>query len=158
MKIINDDNKIIVFLSNNKILDLEIDEYEEYIKELINELEKEFSEEYDEICIYEDSNYGIILEFKNNDYFNYEIKINKFKTKNFLYKIDFNFIDEYIKENSKIYILNNDIYLKIDKKIDNKYFYKILEYSEIIYGERTLKIEKLSKEANYEKTSSSTSR
>jgi len=99
MKIINDDNKIIVFLSNNKILDLEIDEYEEYIKELINELEKEFSEEYDEICIYEDSNYGIILEFKNNDYFNYEIKINKFKTKNFLYKIDFNFIDEYIKEN-----------------------------------------------------------
>jgi len=158
MKIINDDNKIIVFLSNNKILDLEIDEYEEYIKELINELEKEFSEEYDEIWIYEDSNYGIILEFKNNDYFNYEIKINKFKTKNFLYKIDFNFIDEYIKENSKIYILNNDIYLKIDKKIDNKYFYKILEYSEIIYGERTLKIEKLSKEANYEKTSSSTSR
>ena len=160
MKLINDDNKIIVFLSNNKVLDLNGDEYESYIKELIEKLEDKFNDDlYDEICIYEDYNYGIILEFINNDdYFNSEIKINKFKNKNFLYKIDFNFIDDYIKETTKISILNNDIYLKINKKINNKHFYKILEYSEIIYGEKALKIEKISKEANYEKTSSSTSR
>lgn len=160
MKLINDDDKIIVFLNDNKILDLNSLEYENYIKELIEKLEDKFNNDlYDEICIYEDYNYGIVLEFINNDdYFNSEIKINKFKNKNFLYKIDFNFVDEYIKENLKIYILNNDIYLKIDKKIDNKYYYKILECSEIIYGENALRIEKISKEANYEKTSSSTSR
>jgi hypothetical protein len=103
----------------------------------------------------------MILELKNDDleyFFDNDTKINIFKTNYFLYKIDYNFIDKDILKYCIIYKIKDKLYLKINNKIDETLFFKILEYSDIIYGEKAVKIERTSKKVNYEKTSSSTSR
>lgn len=161
MKSIIDDDKIIVFLNNKKNIDEK--EIEEYFKTLILKLEDKFDvTDYNEVSVYQDSNYGMILEFKYDDmeylFDTSDIKINLFKKNYFLYEIDYNYIDKKILRYCTIYKNKDKLYLKFKRNIDEINFSKILEYSDIIYGEKAIKIENTSKKVNYEKTSSSISR
>lgn len=162
MKIIDNDDKIIVFLNNKQYIKDE-EKIEDYFKSLFIKLEDKYNLDidYNDVCVYVDYNYGMILEFRNSDleYFfdNIDVKINIFKNHYFLYKIDYNYINKDILNHCIVYKNKDSIYLKIKKEIDEKIFLKILEYSDIIYGERAIKIENSSKKVNYEKASSSIS-
>ena len=99
MKTIIDDDKIIVFLNDKKNIDE--NEVEEYFKKLISKLEDKFDiPNYNEVSVYQDSNYGMILEFKYDDmeylFDTSDIKINLFKKNYFLYQIDYDYIDKNI--------------------------------------------------------------
>ena len=84
--------------------------------------------------IYEDINYGTIVDFKNNK--NYETneiegKITIHTDTQFLYKIDYFDINKTLE--NKIYYYKNNFYLELNDKIDKKKYLGLLEKSEIIY-------------------------
>ena len=86
------------------------------------------------IEIYEDINYGTIVDFKNNK--NYEtneieVKITIHTDTQFLYKIDYFDINKTLE--NKIYYYKNNFYLELNDKIDKKKYLGLLEKSEIIY-------------------------
>jgi len=155
MKIIINDDKIIVFLNDLQYINYNENEIENSFNLLLNKLEKKFDidiKNISEVCIYKDNNYGIILEIKYEEvdcFFDFlDININVFKNNYFLYKIDYNYIDKSIINGNSIYKIKDDFYIKLKRKLDKKIFYKILEYSDIIYGEKALKIENIGKKVN----------
>ena len=86
--------------------------------------------------IYQDLNYGTIIEIKNiKKAFlkeELEIKITIHIDTPFLYKIDYFNINKNIK--NSIYYYDNNFYLKLNKAINKEKYLKILEVSEIIYN------------------------
>lgn len=125
------------FCSNINIYD--IDE----IKILIPNLLKKYIKKLNLtgiLCldIYLDDNYGMIIEIENKK-FNFKnnilkLKINFHLNNLFLYKIDFYKIKEILNlYHQKIYYYNNNFYLEIINKIDDKFFYILSEFSEITY-------------------------
>lgn len=158
MKTIIKDDKIIVFL--NKCETNEIDfnieeESEEYFKNLFLILNKKYDIKlngYYNIDIYKDDNYGIILEILEEelDYYNYfdqvDMKIN-FNNSVFLYETKFEFLDNIISKDIICYKYLDKIYLKIDKLNDLDYF-KLLEFSNVIYDDSVKEILKYSKKVN----------
>lgn len=147
MKVIMNDDKIIVFLNNKDYLLVEKNNIEKYIKSLFFKLENNYNLDlngYNEVLIYKDLNYGIILEL-NKDDINYffeqsDIRVNVFRKNKFLYNIDYSYLDNEILSNTVIYKYKNKIYLKIKNNINENIFNKILEYSDIVYGEKVLEI------------------
>lgn len=147
MKTVIRDDKIIVFLNKKEIVDLDFNnelKLEEYFKTLFVKLKKKYKIElsgYYNIDIYPDEYFGIILEIQNEEleYYNYfnqvDMKINILKNSSFLYEIEYGFLDKEILEQVICYKNNDKIYLKIEKNIAEMTFAKILEYSEIIYGD-----------------------
>ena len=86
--------------------------------------------------IYQDINYGTILEFKNiKENFlpknEIEIKITIHTNNPFLYKLDY--FDIIKDKKDKIYYYDNNFYLKINDKIKKRKYLDLLEKSEIIY-------------------------
>lgn len=161
MRIIVNDDKTIVFLNNKDGIKFNQDEIEDYFKSLMIKLENYDIEDFNEVYVYIDPNYGLILELINNEldyFFDTDIKVQVFKKKNFLYNINYNYINKNIQKCSIIYKINDQLYLKIKKNIDNFIFSQILEYSDIIYGDEAIKIENIGKKVNYEEACCSTSR
>ena len=139
MKLINKDNKIIVFL--NKQINFKQINLEKYFKKLFIKFKNNYHMElygYYNINIYIDKFYGSVIEIENEDldYYNYfnqidmEVKLNE---NVFLYEIDYEYLNKNIINNSNIYKLKDKIYIQIK---DNNILNKILEYSNIIYGEK----------------------
>lgn len=125
------------FCSNINIYD--IDE----IKILIPNLLKKYIKKLNltgilYLDIYLDDNYGMIIEIENKK-FNFKnnilkLKINFHLNNLFLYKIDFYKIKEILNlYHQKIYYYNNNFYLEIINKIDDKFFYILSEFGEITY-------------------------
>lgn len=90
------------------------------------------------IEIFEDINYGTIIEIKNIKKIYYpqnelEVKITIHTGTTFLYKIDY--FDIKKSTNNKIYYYQNNFYLEINKHINKKKYLNILEKSEIIYND-----------------------
>ena len=86
--------------------------------------------------IYQDINYGTILEFKNiKENFlpknEIEIKITIHTDNPFLYKLDY--FDIIKDKKDKIYYYENNFYLKPNNKIKKRKYLDLLEKSEIIY-------------------------
>lgn len=88
--------------------------------------------------IYQDINYGTIIEIKNikktflpKD--ELEIKITIHTDTPFLYKIDYFDITKNNKDN--IYYYQNNFYLELNKPINKRKYLDILEKSEIIYND-----------------------
>ena len=161
MKFYIDNDKIIVFLNNKKNIDN--DKIEDYLKHIISKLDENYDmSDYNEVNVYQDCNYGIILEFICDDmeylFETSDIKINIFKKNYFLYQIDYSYINKEILNYCDLYKNKNKLYLKIKNNISFIDYLKILEYSDIVYGEEAIKIENISKKVNYEKTSCSISR
>lgn len=156
MKTIIKDNKIIVFLNKREITNLDFnneDKLEDYFKKLFSKLKKydiEINGFYN-IDVYKDEFYGMILEIENEDvdYYNYfnqvDMKINVLKTGSFLYEVDYEFVDKNILNKTICYKNIDKIYLKIKENIDDITLSKILEVSNIVYGDLTEDIIKYSK-------------
>ena len=151
MKIILQDNKIIVFLNNKEKINFEDeDKINKYFKKLFIKLNKRYNLEfigYYNIDIYKNK-YGIILDIveEDLDYYNYfnqiDMKIN-INNSDFLYQINYDFIDNDLLKNTICYKNYDNIYLKIKNDIDDITLSKLIEYSKVIYGKQAK--EKLSK-------------
>ena len=139
MKLINKDNKIIVFL--NKKINFKQINLEKYFKNLFIKFKEDYHIElngYYSINIYIDKFYGSVIEIENEDldYYNYfnqidmEVKLND---NVFLYEIDYEYLNKNIINNSNIYKIKDKLYIQVK---DNNILNKILEYSNIIYGEK----------------------
>lgn len=139
MKLISKDNKIIVFLY--KRINFKQINLENYFKKLFIKFKEDYHIElngYYSINIYIDKFYGSVIEIENEDldYYNYfnqidmEVKLND---NVFLYEIDYEYLNKNIINNSNIYKLKDKLYIQVK---DNNILNKILEYSNIIYGEK----------------------
>ncbi len=139
MKLINKDNKIIVFL--NKKINFKQINLEKYFTKLFTKFKEYYHLELNgcyNINIYTDEFYGSVIEIENEelDYYNYfnqidmEIKLNN---NIFLYEIDYEYLSKNIINNSNIYKLKDKIYLQLK---NNKDLNKILEYANIVYGKK----------------------
>lgn len=160
LKTIMEDKKIIVFLNSDEIknIDFSDDEsLEEQFKEIFLKLNKKYDIElngYYEVNIYKDGNYGIILEIitEDFDYYNYfnqiDMKINISKLSSFLYEIKYEFLNNDIFENCICYKYLNKIYLKVLDNIDRYTYFKILELSNVLYGEKIEEIIRYGKKVN----------
>ena len=155
MKFVIDNNKFVVFLNKKFDLDDKI-KLEKYFKELFHKLKNKYNIEvngYYNIDIYADKYYGTIIEMENEDleyytYFNQiDMEINVFKS-NFYYEINYNFLDKNILNKVVCYKYNDKIYLKIKEDIDEITLSKLLEYSNVLYGEEVEKITKYGKKVN----------
>ncbi len=88
--------------------------------------------------IYQDINYGTIIEIKNikkifSSKDELEIKITIHTDTPFLYKIDYFDINQNNKNN--IYYYQNNFYLELNKPINKRKYLDILEKSEILYND-----------------------
>lgn len=136
-----DDLTFDIYIINNYDIDFENkEELEIYLKEIFKRLHKFYNmtiEGFYDICVYIDDNYGVIihLEKEQLDYYDYfknqvdmRIIIEK---RNFIYKVE-DIIDK-LREKTDIFILNDDIYLKIKKELTNEEKLILSEYSIPIY-------------------------
>ena len=133
MKIeISDD--IIIYLNKLYMKNLDIED-KESIEKIIKKIEKIYNiniDEFQNINIYKDRYYGIIIEIKCShdylDYFKYDIEMN-IKEDTFIYEIeDLTDIDF---KNVTVYKNKDNIYLKLNTDI---LLGPIIEKSKIIYG------------------------
>ncbi|MBR3230273.1 MAG: hypothetical protein IKF91_05570 [Bacilli bacterium] len=140
MKLIIDDG-INIYLNKQYLKSVDLNDTKT-IKKIIKKINKKYDIDlygYIEAKIYIDKNYGIIINLKKEeldyfDYFNNEIEMNiEIINDSFLYKIE-DYNKDLIK-NKTIYKYKENLYINIDK-IDNINLGKILETSEIIYGEK----------------------
>lgn len=122
----------------SKIINIyNITEIQKITNKIVNKIKKE--EELYGIAIleiYQDINYGTILEFKNiKENFlpknEIEIKITIHTDNPFLYKLDY--FDIIKDKKDKIYYYENNFYLKPNNKIKKRKYLDLLEKSEIIY-------------------------
>ena len=154
MKLISKDNKIIVFLY--KRINFKQINLENYFKKLFIKFKEDYHIElngYYSINIYIDKFYGSVIEIENEDldYYNYfnqidmEVKLND---NVFLYEIDYEYLNKSIINNSNIYKLKDKLYIQVK---DNNILNKILEYSNIIYGEKIKYILRNSKKVKIKK-------
>lgn len=152
MKIIDSDDKTIVFLNNKDTSCFDKKNIEEYFEELFLNLKNNYNFEvkgYYDIDVYKDLNYGMILEIENDDceyYFNQiDMRVNIFKEDYFLYEVEYEYLNNNILDKFSLYKYKDKLYLKLDEIIDDIKFSKLLEYSNIIYGNKVLEIQKYSK-------------
>ena len=136
-----DDLTFNVYVKKEKLKKINIknkSELEKYIKEIIEVLKNIYNikvEGFYDVNVYIDKHYGIILNFNKEkleyyDYFN-GIEINvSIKEVSFLYKVSdipFNLLNKL-----EIKRLNNSIYLKIIKELNQKEFMNLIEHTEKI--------------------------
>ena len=152
MKFVIDNNKFIVFLNKKFDLDDKL-KLEKYFKDLFYNLKNKYNMEvngYYNINDYADKYYGTIIEMENEDleyytYFNQiDMEINVFKS-SFYYKVDYSFLDQDILNKCFCYKYDDQIYLKIKDSIDKITLSKLLEISNVSYGEEAEMIAKYGK-------------
>lgn len=144
MKLIIDDG-INIYLNKQYLKNVDLNDTKT-IKNIIKKINTKYNIDiygYIETKIYIDKNYGIIINIKKEeldyfDYFNDEIEMNiEIINDSFLYKIE-DYNKDLIKDKT-IYKYKDNLYINIDK-IDNINLGKIIEISEIIYGEKAQNI------------------
>jgi len=95
--------------------------------------------------VYLNKCYGMIIDIKSEEEYalnkNKDIKIIFHIDSIFLYKTSYYDLMENIDvKTNEIHYYNGDYYLNIEKEIDKKDYYKLLEISELIYGIDVLKV------------------
>ena len=130
-----------IYIKKEKLKKIDIknkSELEKYLKEIIEILKNIYNikvEGFYDVNVYIDKYYGIILNFNKEkleyyDYFNgIEMNIN-IKEVCFLYKVSdipFNILNKL-----EIKQLNNNIYIKIIKELNQKEFMNLIEHTEKI--------------------------
>ena len=123
----------------NKINIKEKIEIEKYIRNIINKLKNIYKlniEGFYNINIYVDKYYGLEIVFNKElseyyDYFNGQIEFNiSIKRVCFLYKLDN--ISKKMLNKFETKKIENDLYLKIDKELNQKEFMNLIEHTEKI--------------------------
>ncbi len=149
MKTIIDNDKIIILLHNKYI---KKDGLKEYFKHILSLLNKKYNIEFNgyyNIDVYEDTKYGMVLEIKNEDleYYNYfnqvDLNINIINS-TFLYRINYEYLSKNIN-NITCYKYMDNMYLKMDDDFD---FIHLIEYVDIVYGEKAKEILRYGEKVN----------
>lgn len=131
MKIENDDNKIIVYVFNEKIDINNIDSLNKKIKDIFVKIMKRYNYDffgYNKVSVYHNDNYGFILEVEKiyNSVYNYQtidLKIIIYKNVNIFLEFE-----DYYFTNLKY--KNNKFYLEITDDVD---IIKYIEFGKIKY-------------------------
>jgi hypothetical protein len=140
-----DENNILIFISDDLLNNIDfIDEEEtkDYFRELffnIKDKLKLIINGFYLVMVYQDKYYGIVIELKKEDIDFYDYYIDEIdmhitiEKDIFLYKINDIFISNDLLKDNDVIIYNNELYLKINKEIDNILKGHLLEISELIY-------------------------
>lgn len=134
MKIIRDDNDLVVYLNKYYIKDIDLidfDKLEEYLKNLFEIFKEKYGiiiNGFYDIDIYVDKSYGAVIELVKElidfDYYDNQIDMKiSIHENNFLYEVS----DLYDFINNDIYLYKKHYYLE-EKNINN-----IIEFAQIIY-------------------------
>ena len=153
MKIILEDDDIKIYLNKEYIKEIDIsnlDRLEDYLSKVLVRLKKGYQLEilgYYELKILYDQFYGIALVLKKHDFedelFESQIDLDLNINKNnfFLYQIDdLESIENEIKKNFIIYLYNQKLYLKLTSEIHSLQMVKLLEFCNIVSGDKVKKI------------------
>ena len=151
-----DDNNIIVFLNKFNIKNIDFknrENIETNFRKIFLKLKHIYNlniKGYYNINIYIDAYYGAVLEIEHEDieyidYFDSQIdmRVNVIKDNEFLYKIDDIFLNDRIINKIDIYNFKEEYYIKIKKDVTDYEIGKILENSELVYGDITIDILKI---------------
>ncbi len=145
MKVEFVEEKIVVHLKNELFKTYSEAELEERFKTVFANLNKRYELDlkgFFEIDVYQDENYGIIVEIIGpEDFYSYfnqvEMKITFYQCE-FLYEVT-----NFIKNKYLTYYKNDDkLYIKIKNDIPKANYFSLLEHAKIIYGNQKDKIEK----------------
>lgn len=113
---------------------------EKYLKLIFNKIKNRYNiivEGFYNVIIYIDKSFGIIFNLNKEkldyyDYFNGQIDLNiTIKEVEFLYKIDN--VSNSLLNKLELKQINNDIYYKINKELNNKEYMYLMEHIEKIY-------------------------
>ncbi len=153
MKIILEDDDIKIYLNKEYIKEIDIsnlDRLEDYLSKVLVRLKKGYQLEilgYYELKILYDQFYGIALVLKKHDFedelFESQIDLDLNINKNnfFLYQIDdLESIENGLKKNFIIYLYNQKLYLKLTSEIHSLQMAKLLEFCNIVSGDKVKKI------------------
>ncbi|MCI8545383.1 MAG: hypothetical protein HFH09_04050 [Bacilli bacterium] len=159
MKVLKNDGKdVVIFLpASNIFLDrLKREELEDYFKTLFLKLEDRYGIDhcgFYQIYVYKDSYYGAILEIEEEDlpYLDYidnevEMNIHIPKDTSFMYQLeDILDLDIEILKASNLYYYQNRFYIELKREVQKKNYLQLLEYGELIYGEKVKKVQRSGK-------------
>lgn len=159
MKVLKNDRKdVVIFLpASNIFLDrLKREELEDYFKTLFLKLEDRYGIDhcgFYQIYVYKDSYYGAILEIEEEDlpYLDYidnevEMNIHIPKDTSFMYQLeDILDLDIEILKASNLYYYQNRFYIELKREVQKKNYLQLLEYGELIYGEKVKKVQRSGK-------------
>lgn len=131
-----------IFIIKEKIKDIKVkdqQEIEKYLMKIIDKLKTIYKLEIEgfyNINIYIDNYYGIMINFNKEklgyyDYFNGQLELNiNIKEVSFLYKI--NDIPKKLLNKIEVKQIDNEIYIKIIKELNQKEFMNLIEHTEKI--------------------------
>lgn len=137
MKIVSNGDDFTLFILNKYDIDLE--NIKKYIKNNVSLLKKKYRKSicgFYDVNVYVNKKIGMILEFKKDDeleFFRDVIDINvsiKKDSSIFLLLKELFLIDKF----DKIYHFNDSFYIDVED-ISIEEFYRVLEFSDFIYGE-----------------------
>ena len=156
MKLVLEDNKVIIFLNKLYIKKFDFEdkkETEKFLRDLINRVKNKYNLDfsgYYNINIYIDKIYGFIISIEKEDleyfdYFNGQIEFSvKVIKSEFLYKME-ELLTEDILSNFIIYKNKDKFYLKPKEVLTNREMGLLLENAEIIFNTQTKEIIQSSK-------------
>ena len=138
MRIIYNKDNFILYIFNNK--EIEIDEIliEKYVKEAFLRIKKRYRKRisgFYDVFVYNNEKIGMIIEFKKADDFDFVRNITDLNI--IIYndaEIFIKFSDLFlIKSFNNIYYFDNNYYVD-SRCIKEKDFYSLIEFSEFVYG------------------------
>lgn len=147
-----DENHMTFFLNKKYMEETDFndkDELEDYFRRLFLKLKSNYDiclQGYYNIDVYIDTYYGCIILLEKEDFEYYDnfvnqidMCINVHKENNFLYKItDYFFLNKELLNKIKIYVYNDQMYLKITKPIPDISLAVILEHSKLVYDDKKI--------------------
>ncbi len=146
MKLVVNENKVILYLNKMYMQTLDFknkEETEKYLKFLLNKLASRYDINFNGyylVHIYIDMSYGVIIELTKEeleylDYFNNQIEMNtKITHGSFLYEV--HNLDDKVFTKFYVYKLKDKLYLRIKKELSDFEMAEVIENANIIYGKK----------------------
>ena len=139
MKIVSSVDKITIFIYKNEV----IDDINDYMKKLILKLKKKYHLDifgFYKVNIYKNNKIGMIIDLLKEDDIDFftdlvDLKIKVYEDSNMYLR----FNDYFFREKKKVYVINNNYYMDIDK-LSNKDFLSMIEFCSVIYGDELEKL------------------
>ena len=139
MRIVSSVDKITIFIYKNEV----IDDINDYMKKLILKLKKKYHLDifgFYKVNIYKNNKIGMIIDLLKEDDIDFftdlvDLKIKVYDDSNMYLR----FNDYFFREKKKVYVINNNFYMNIDK-LSNKDFFSMIEFCSVIYGDELEKL------------------
>ncbi len=142
MKFISKNEDFTLFVCEK--IDLDFDSIHDYLKKLKKKIKQKHNKNisgFYTVNVYKNDKFGVIFDFKKEEYIDFlnnllDLDISLITNNSIFLEFDDVFL---IKNFNNVYFYNNKFYIDIDL-INKTDFYKLIEFSNIIYGEELEKI------------------